>query len=331
MAKKLILLLFLASCTLGETGMRPSTGAVNELLIVTNDKTQWEGALGDTLRAFFAAEQIGLSQPEPVFDITNVADENFGDLFQKYHNIFIADINPGVAASVSETSKNTWSEPQRVIKITAPDLPSFYKEFDLKKSEFIRLFIELERQRTLTINQLDIDYKLSNTVENKFGIRMTFPEGFYVAKEAPDFMWLRYTLAKAKQDVELGVLIYTTDYHDTIVFDPRHIIKWRNMITMEHIPGSVPLSFMKVASEVIPPVFNTINDFPGGYAVETRGLWEVQNDFMGGPFISYTFIDRVKNKVITLDGYVYNPNDDKKNFLRQLEAVFFSLKFSAPQ
>jgi hypothetical protein len=331
MVKKLICLLLLASCTMSETGMRPSTGAVNELLIVTNDKAQWQGELGDTLKAFFAAEMAGLSQPEPVFDITNVPDESFGDIFQKYHNIFIVDINPGVKEAVSETRLNIWANPQRVINITAPDLPAFYAEFNRKKESFLKLFIDLERQRTLYINKLDLDYKLSETVEKKFGISLTIPEGFYVAKDAPDFMWLRYTLAKTKQDVELGILIYTMDYQDTIVFDPRHILKWRNMLTMQHIPGSAPMSFMKTSTAVIPPLFDTIAGFPGGFAVETRGLWEVQNDFMGGPFISYTFIDKARNKVITLDGYVYNPNDDKKNFLRQLEAIFFSLKFSAPQ
>ena len=88
---------------------------------------------------------------------------------------------------------------------------------------------------------------------------------------------------------------------------------------------------MKVAMEYKPPLFDTITDFPGGYAVETRGLWEVENDFMGGPFISYTFIDQENNKVITLDGYVYNPNDVKKNYLRQLEGIFFAAKFTSEQ
>jgi hypothetical protein len=144
-------------------------------------------------------------------------------------------------------------------------------------------------------------------------------------------MWLRYTLAKTRQDVEIGVMIYKMDYKDAIVFDPKHIIKWRNLVTMEHIPGPSPLSYMTTSVEFIPPVFDTLPNFPGGYAVETRGLWEVENDFMGGPFISYTFIDQAQNKVITLDGYVYNPNDDKKNFLRQLESIFFALKYNPPQ
>jgi hypothetical protein len=321
----------LSSCTTGDSGKKPSTGAVNELLIVTNDKTQWEGALGDTLRAFFAANLVGLSQPEPAFDMVNIADENLSEIFIKFHNIFIADINPQITEAKTESNFNLWAEPQRVIKVSAPDLLSFYHEFNLKKDGILKQFDDLERQRTLHINQLDMDYKMSNTVRSKFGISLPFPEGFYVAKEAPDFMWLRYTLAKAKRDVELGIMIYSMDYNDTVVFNPRHILQWRNTLTREHIPGPSPNSFMKVAGEFIPPVFDTITDFPGGYTIETRGLWEVENDFMGGPFISYTFTDPAHKRVITLDGYVFNPNEEKKNFLRQLEAIFFSLKFAEQQ
>lgn len=331
MGKKIFFLLLLTSCTLSESGLRPSTGSVNELLIVTNDKIQWEGALGDTLRSFFSAYQIGLPQPEPIFDLVNIADENFKDLFQKYHNIFIVDINPQFTEASSETNQNLWSDPQRVIKITAPDLSSFYSEFNLKKDTFIKLFIDLERKRTLIINQLDLDYKLAGIVEKKFAINLPLPEGFYLAKESTNFMWLRHKVTRAKQDVELSILLYSADYVDTDVFNPKNILQRRNLITLEHIPGPSPLSFMKVARDHMPPVFDTILDFPGGYAVETRGLWEVENDFMGGPFINYTFIDKANNKVITLDGYIYNPNEDKKNFLRQLESIFFAVKFTSQQ
>jgi len=325
------LISLLSSCSLSESGMARSSGSVNELLIVTNDKNQWEGPLGDTIRAFFSTDQIGLPQPEPVFDLINIADENFSDLFTKFHNIFIVDINPQTTETASETMLNQWSEPQRVIKITAPDLHSFYSEFDLKKETFIKLFIDLERKRTLTINKLIMDVGLSGILEKKFGISFPLTEGFYLAKETDNFVWIRHKMTKAKRDMEISIMVYSMDYQDTIVFNPKHIIHWRNTMTLEYIPGPSPLSFMKVAREFKPPVFDTITDFPGGFAVETRGLWEVENDFMGGPFINYTFINRANNKVITLDGYVFNPNDDKKNFLRQLEAMFFATKFTTKE
>jgi hypothetical protein len=325
----MIFITLIHSCTFSESGKKKSIGAVNELLIVTNDKAQWEGETGDSLRAVFAAEMPALTQPEPIFDLVNVADENFTELFQKYHTIFIVDINPEVTEVRSETNLDLWASPQRVIKITAPDAPSFYRELQLKKDSFLQLFIALERQRTLTINQLSVNMELTREVEKKFGFYLPLTGGFYKAKETGDFMWIRHKMTKAKQDMELSIMIYSTDYQDQFVFDPRHIIKWRNMITMEHVPGPSPLSFMKVNQEFIPPVFDTITDFPGGFAVETRGIWDVENDFMGGVFVSYTFVDEATNKVITLDGYVYNPNDMKKNFLRQLEAIFFAMRFNS--
>jgi len=327
----IILISLLSSCTFSESGMKRSIGAVNELLIVTNDKAQWEGQVGDSLRAVFAAEQPGLTQPEPIFDLVNIADENFNELFQKYHNIFIVDINPQSAGTSSETKENIWAEPQRLIKITSPDLQSFFTELDLKKESYLELFIAVERVRTLKINKISVDMELAGEVQKKFGIFLPISGGFYKAKEADDFMWIRHKVTKVKQDMELSIMVYSMDYKDEIVFNPRHILQWRNALTMQYIPGPSPDSFMKVAMEFQPPIFDTITDFPGGYAVETRGLWEVENDFMGGVFINYTFIDQANNKVITLDGYVYNPNDVKKNFLRQLEAIFYAVKFTSQQ
>lgn len=316
------------SCTLSESGMQRSTGSINELLIVSNSKSQWEGPLGDTLRAFFSRNQVGLSQPETVFDLLHIADASLNDLFKKFHNILIVDINPSAGQTQSETRKNLWAEPQRVVKVTAPDMEAFLSEFEAKKHSFEQLFIQLERERTLTINQLATNVQLSGTLEKKFNIYLPVPGGFYIARESHDFAWIRHKITKAKQDVELSIMIYTMDYIDTIAFNPRHIIQWRNTMTLQHVPGPSPLSFMKVSEQFIPPVFNTITDFPGGYAVEARGLWEVENDFMGGPFLNYTFVDSLRQKVITLDGYVYNPNNDKKNYLRQLESIFFAVKFS---
>lgn len=320
----------ISACSFGDQGLKKSIGSVNELLIVTNDKAQWEEQPGDTIRAFFAADQAGLPQPEPMFDLVNVADEDFSGLFQKYHNILIVNIDPGFGTASSETSENSWAKPQRIIKISAPDLPSFYSEFNSKKENYLQIFVALERKRTLTINQISEDLKLSREIEKKFGIYLPVPGGFYKATEAPEFMWIRHVMTKAKQDVELSIMIYSMDYKDQGAFDPRFITQWRDALTKIHIPGPSPVSYMKIAREFMPPVFDTITDFPGGYAVETRGLWEVENDFMGGPFVSYTFVDKATNKVITLDGYVYNPNEEKKALIRQLEAIFFAVQSAKP-
>jgi hypothetical protein len=83
---------------------------------------------------------------------------------------------------------------------------------------------------------------------------------------------------------------------------------------------------MKVADKYVEPVAVYAPDFPMEYAIEVRGLWDLENDFMGGPFISYTFLDEKNNRVVTLDGYIYYPNETKRTHLRELEAIFHSLK-----
>jgi hypothetical protein len=52
----------------------------------------------------------------------------------------------------------------------------------------------------------------------------------------------------------------------------------------------------------------------------------VENDFMGGPFVSYTFVDEKRNRVVTLDGYVYAPNAPKRDLMIQLESIMYSMK-----
>ena len=59
-----------------------------------------------------------------------------------------------------------------------------------------------------------------------------------------------------------------------------------------------------------------------------RGMWRVVNDFMGGPFVSYTFADNRTGNLVTVEGYYYEPNQKKRNQLLQLEAIAYSLQFT---
>ena len=62
------------------------------------------------------------------------------------------------------------------------------------------------------------------------------------------------------------------------------------------------------------------------YAVEARGIWEIANDYMGGPFISYTIHNPQTNELLYLDGFVHAPGKEKRNFMQQLEKIFTTAK-----
>jgi hypothetical protein len=82
---------------------------------------------------------------------------------------------------------------------------------------------------------------------------------------------------------------------------------------------------MSTESE-LPVVFNVFKK-DGNYASEMRGLWTVENNFMGGPFINLAMLDILNNRVVVLDGFVYAPGKDKRNYLRQVEAMIYSAEF----
>jgi hypothetical protein len=324
-----VMLSAMPSCIPGDRDGKPrSSGSASELLVVTDTKDDWNGPIGDTIRAWFSQPMIVLPQREPTFDLMNVAAADFGDLFQKFHVILIVSLDSSLSVASSETLTDPWSVPQRVIRVKAPDKESFFAEFDKNKDSYLRLFNQLEKDRIRVLNQMSGDLDIAREISAKCDLSLDLPAGFYIASNAADFMWLRHMEVKGTQDIELGIMIYFTEYLDTAQLSRNYIVKWRNLITRQHIPGPSDGSYMKVADEFVKPVFSIIQDFPTGYAVETRGLWDVEGDYMGGAFLSYTFVDQKRNRLVTLDGYIYNPNELKRNFLRQLESIFYTVSIT---
>lgn len=60
--------------------------------------------------------------------------------------------------------------------------------------------------------------------------------------------------------------------------------------------------------------------------VELRGLWSSVRDKMGGPFYSYTMLSPDQSSCITVDGFVYAPQEKKRDYLREVEAIVKSIK-----
>ncbi len=63
--------------------------------------------------------------------------------------------------------------------------------------------------------------------------------------------------------------------------------------------------------------------------IEMRGLWNLEGGFMGGPFISYAFIDSATTRAVVVTGFVYAPREEKRELLRQVEALMYTVKKQA--
>jgi hypothetical protein len=153
---------------------------------------------------------------------------------------------------------------------------------------------------------------------------MIVPDGFYAAKIQPGFMWVRHESNTYSQ----GFMIISQPYVDTAQFSRESILKRIQNYQRRYIPGPTEGSYMTIDRKYVIPEYTQVNDFPAPYTVKMDGLWRVEHDFMGGPFISYTFTDPQSKQLITLFGYVYFPNNKKRDLLLQVESIFYSINYS---
>ena len=104
---------------------------------------------------------------------------------------------------------------------------------------------------------------------------------------------------------------------------PDNIIPMRDAIGEKYIPGSREGMYMITEAAYTPRTIQT--EILGNKAFETRGKWEVKNDFMAGPFLNYAIIDEKNERLLVVEGFTYAPSVNKREFLFELEAIAKSL------
>ncbi len=315
----------LTSCneTATDSGKPRSMGNTSEILVVVQNEEQWGNPVGKSIKDYFGQIQYGLSQGEPIYKLSHVKSSSFNNLFQKHRNILMIDIDAKAKNSKVELFKDYWAKPQRVFKVIAPSMEAFLKIFQQHKSAMMQQFNETERERILSVFRPDNNLKVVKKVMNKFGLKMVIPSGFYVAKTKPGFMWIR----REAESFSQALVIISVPYKDTLQFSLRSINARTNRYLKQYIPGPTESSYMAIDQKFMLPRAKVVNDFFTDYAVEVRGLWRVEHDFMGGPFLSYSFVDWRKNQIVTMMGYVYQPNKPKRNLLLQLESLIYSTRY----
>lgn len=319
-----ILFIAFAGCNKkkGTYTLPSASGPSGEILVIA-DKPLWQGTIGNTLREVFQSPQKGLPQQEPQFDMVNLLPSAFGNLFKTHRNLFIIDIDEKFKEPLVEAKRNVWSQPQMVVKISAAnpkDIPEIIKEYG---NSYLNQYLANERIRIINAFERTKSQEIENKLKHNFGLTLTVPTSFTIAKMNENFAWLR----QETKDVSLGIMVHVANYEDTLAFNHDYIIELRNKLTKKHIPGPLDSSYMTTEShEEFLPVSSKI-DFAGHYAVETVGLWRTVKAVMGGPFVRYTILDEKRNRIVTLEGFVYAPRYEKRDYVRQVEAIMHTVKY----
>ena len=302
-------------------GLLSSSGRAGEVLIVCSDK-QWKGELGDSLQAILMQPAMVLPQYEPLFLLSHTSPERFKDAYQKQRNIIILSIDTTLEKGKMFTTYNQWATPQIVMRISANNTQNLINEISNRQSKIISSLMNCEMKRFLRAQKSRQDFRLSREIENKYNIAMVTPEGFIFAVKNSNFCWLR----RDTKDWIQNILIYTQNYASTEQFSEKYIIRLRDSLTKQYIFGATDSSYITTDKKFLTPLSEQCTAFGDNYAMRTVGLWEAVGDFKAGPFVNFTILDEKNNRVITIDGFLFAPNDKKRDLLRQIEAILLNVK-----
>ena len=129
-------------------------------------------------------------------------------------------------------------------------------------------------------------------------------------------------------DVSLSFVIYSYPYTDKNTFTKDFFVHKRDSVMKMNIPGSKEGQYMATDAKYVDVKNITVR---GEYALEARGLWYMENDMMGGPFVSHARVDRPNGRVVVVEAFVYAPEKKKRDLMRQLEASLYTLNLPQEQ
>lgn len=322
MKKALFLFLFITSLLQSCNQKKERIPEVNSdkmnSVSVIIDEQLWNGEVGDTIRKKFASPVIGLPQEEPLFTI-NQYPVKFLEGYMAYsRNIIVVKKE---AKNHIEMKQNEYRTPQNVVHISGKTTGEISKLIQTNAPIIIE---KIRKTEIAEIQRLNLKAPLDNKkIRSEFKIDLNIPLTFKYALEKPKFIWFKKEITSGNTSILIyEVPISAIPKNGNVV---NSIVRIRDSIGNLYIHGTVPKTKMITENSYSPFLFNT--QINGRETYETRGTWELNNDYMSGPFINYCILDTPNNRILVLEGFCYAPSKQKRDLMLELEAIIKSIQF----
>lgn len=336
----LLIMIAFVSCDEQEMtseGFLPSSSGMADEVIIVADPELWKNGFEEAFKDEFYTAYPVLPQFEPTVRFSFVPFDQFSRLFKRHRNIiFLADLssNSKVSEFVSQSlgesytakalndpdffyalKRDMWAKPQVLLYVFGNDKEQLMA--NIKKNGYKltdQILTNDLKSKYLAVQKVDDrNYEIEKVLNNNLKIDMRIPRTYFIAKQDSNMLWIR----QESDDVSNNLFFKTVSL-DSFTNSPFAGVALRNSMG-EFVETDAEDAYM-VSDTLLP--FNVRSVYLNGYeAIDTRGLWRMENDFMGGPFVNYLILDEPNNRVIMLDGWVYAPKVKKKPQVRALEAT----------
>jgi len=347
----LLLVSVFAQCTKNESGtgegLPRATGRSGDMIVMM-DSLQWRNALGEEVQQIFRREMEGLPRPEYNFNSKFIQPNKKIKLLTQIRNlvyVFTLDQKSKGTKAITEnlseetikriqsdssffivSKPNEYAKGQEVLYLFGRTENELLAHLQKNKIQIEEHFNKAERKRLLeAMRVVSSTTAIKKTIEEKFKIKSLFPAGFKIADNQKDFIWLR----SPETEIDKNFFIATKPYVSEYQLLPDSILQWRESITSNYIfeDPDQPSSYITIERDI---PFNPIQarqvNLNNNFAMEIRGLWRTNTRTMGGPFLSYTFVNPSNNLLYYVEGFVYSPGKPQRELMREIEAIAYSIE-----
>jgi len=310
----MMILAGLNSCNQGISVVRAS-GLAYEVCVVM-EQSLWDNELGETVMEELTSPVPYLLQDEPSMRVTRVTPDQFDGLLKYMRNILIINVDNNKYTKVSMHSEHDkWADGQTVVYINSPSELMLDGYLTENERMLVNYFNNEEMKRASAYLLRSYSPLVMDKVKDKFGISLNAPNDITLFKEGDDCLWFSNDAALGRCDL----LVYSFPFTDKNTFTLDYLVAKRDSVAKKLVPGSFAGSYMATEKRVVDFFPSTLNN---KYCGILRGWWKMEGgDMMGGPFVSYARVDEANKRVIVTEGFVYEPNKEKRKYIRRLEAA----------
>jgi hypothetical protein len=320
MNKTLFLWLFVSflasSCSFKEDKLpETSSAAINTISVIIDDQL-WNGEVGDSIRNKFASPVLGLPQEEPLFSINQYPVKLFEGFSTDSRNIIIVKKEN---ENKFEFKENEFATPQNAFHISGKTSYEIIEILEKEAPEIIKKMRAVEivhNQKTFKDSLLD-----TKKIQKKFNIDLLIPSKYEYVMRRKNFIWLKSEIISGNTSLIIYQIPWKSIRPNYAVTD---IVITRDSIGRAYIHGS-DLGTEMVSDEAYSPYFSKTT-LAGNRCYETKGTWQMKNDFMSGPFINYVIFDKAHRRILVLEGFCYAPSKEKRDLMFELESIIKSIK-----
>lgn len=323
----LLAVVLLAACS-GEGEKKKvlvsSKGLPSELLLVV-DKEVWDSDLQDSINGIVKAQVPGLMQVEELFRVTRIFSNNYDPTYTTFHTKLFIKVDRDLKNPMMGTRRNEYAKPQLELVVAAPSMDVLREYLTLNAERIKEILVESQIEKRVELLRKTYSKKVDDDLKEVLAMSVRAPENMRATKKGERFLWGGTNLL-AK---DLNLVVYTYDWHGEDLLDTDRYVEKRDSVMKHNIPGSNEGQWMQTVRErehQRPLVECAEREINGRKVMEARGLWEMRNGALGGPFVSISRVDTAARRVIVGEGFVYSPSTDKRDLVRQMEAVLRTLR-----